>query len=543
MSFLLDIQNLNISFPEKNGGKTPVLSDVSFSMEKGEILGLIGESGSGKTMTALAIADLLPAEAVVESGKILFHGQDLRTEEKKQRRQRLGREITMIFQEPLSALDPIQPIHKQLKEIYKAHRRQKHISLEEALTNVGFSNPDEILRAYPHQLSGGQRQRVLIAGSLLLYPDLLIADESTTALDTITQQQILSLLKDLSAKYHIGILFISHNLLLVRDFCHRVLLFDHDKITDAGNPDQILQKHLAPEEIDFNDRIYDFFTHRKFKDPVLPEQNPILELKNISAGYTLSLQSKEKDNDLILKNICFSLYPGEIKGVVGVSGGGKTTLARIITGLLPAQNGEIYLDGKLHASFHHGKTDRQISRQKKSGRLSIGMIFQDPYQSLHPYMKIGRLLEEPLRADKTKTKITRREAGEAVLHRLEEVGLSAHYLDFYPFQLSGGQRQRVSIALNLMRSPSILVADEPLSSVDLPTQLQLLQLLEKLQKKHGFSLLLISHDLHVVKALCQSICVIEDGRIVEDANTKDVFLHPAQDTTKKLLRANPWLDE
>lgn len=537
---LLQIENLNITFPDKNGNAVPVLSDISFSMQKGEILGLIGESGSGKTMTALAITNLLPKTASITNGQILFNGVDLRDESDTKRRHRLGNEITMIFQEPLSALDPIQRIRKQLLEICKAHRTTNHIPLEEALQSVGFSQPEKILRSYPHQLSGGQRQRILIAGALLLHPSLLIADESTTALDTVTQKQILQLLKALSQKYNIGVLFISHNLLLVKDFCSRVLVFEDDKIVDAGNPEKFLsinshsseylEEHHSRELLQKASDVYDFLSHRKIKEPILGESAPILELKNISARYADHTISPQKNLSLVLKNISFSLYPDEIKGIVGVSGGGKTTLARIVTGLLPAAKGDILYNGNLYAHFKNGK-----KTNKSLENMSIGMIFQDPYHSLHPYMRIGRLLEEPLIVRRTGTKESRKST---VLQMLQDVGLSDEHLNYFPHQLSGGQRQRVSIALNLIHSPSIIVADEPLSAVDIPVQLQLIQLLETLQKKHGFSLLLISHDLHIVRALCHSICVIENGMIVEDAGTEQIFSTPEHEVTKRLLDAN-----
>ena len=515
MKPLLQVEKLNISFPDKSGeNHISVVSNVDFSMQEGEILGLIGESGSGKTMTALAISGLLPATVSEKSGTIFFNGEDIFKESTQKRRLRAGKEISIIFQEPLSAFNPIMPIKKQLREIFEAHHETETENvLHDALSDVGFTDPERILEAYPHQLSGGQRQRVLLAGAILLRPKLLIADEVTTALDSISQKQILALLKELSAKYQMGILFISHDLLLVRDFCDRVLLFEGNRVTTSGVPSDF--SSITPKNHPF---------------PSMPENSfPILEINALSAGYREPFK-KRSENDMILKNIHLTIHEGEALGLVGMSGGGKTTLARIVTGLLHGYEGKIKRNGAPYVSFHNGRAT--FSNKKVFKKSSAAMIFQDPYQSLHPYRKIGWILEEPLRKRKD---ISRKKRREMAMEMLSDVGLPVSYMEYYPNQLSGGQRQRISLAMNLMLSPALLVADEPFSAVDIPTRIQLIALLKNLQEKRRFGILLISHDLEAVRSLCHSICIIENGQIIESGSCRDIFTAPKHIATKRLL--------
>ena len=528
---LLTVNNLSLRAAT---GDTPyILKDVHFTVSEGEIVGLMGASGSGKTMTALSIAGLLAPEIHCESGEILFSGIDLLKENPEARRQRLGKDMSMIFQEPLSALNPTMTIERQLREGAYAHRQTiTDHDLTEVLKDVGFSNPEKILNSYPHELSGGQRQRILLAGAILPRPRLLIADEATTALDTITQQSFISLLLSLREKYRPGILFITHNQLLANTLCDRIVYLSENH-----------------RESTTQDKSFLYFSQRPTKDPIPSETAPLLTLEHVDIGYPdrkSSLLSRlfphrQRKSEPILHNISFTLHKGEIMGLVGLSGGGKTTLARSISGLLPPYSGKIYHNDRLFTTAHHGKST-PARPHDKTREPYAGMVFQDPYQSLHPYKKIGKILEEALRnpSFQRANLSTAKARTECISETLHEVGLDAAIRNRYPHQLSGGQRQRVSFALNLIASPSLLIADEPLSAVDLPIQIQLIELLEKLHEKRNFGVLFISHDLQVVKALCHSVLIVSDGTIVEHGSVHQVFTHPQHQIVKDLLRAGEY---
>ncbi len=557
---LLDVKNLFVSFQDADSqnGLKAVLSDISLTINRGEILGVVGESGCGKTVTALSIAGLLPESARITSGRITLDGEDLLSLTPAKRRSLLGRNICMIFQEPLSALDPLMTIGGQLTEVLTSHEDRRTTKAQketnknlifEMLANVGFTNPSRIYDAYPHQISGGQRQRALIAGCLLLKPSLLIADEPTTALDTVTQAQILDQIRRISSKLNLAVLFISHNLMLVEKLCDRVAVMHDSKIVECDLVEEVLHKPKDPYTLELIRN--STFKHISSKEDLTLSANtsgafdpesrdscevssdvksssasPLLMLSHISAGYDGTFFQSSRHNKNILSDVSLSVYPGEILGLVGTSGGGKTTLARVVTGLLPASEGQIYYNGQLSADF---------SAKKKSGKLpSIGLIFQDPYSSLHPQKTVGWLLEEPLRVHRIGNRNSRHEQ---VLSMMYDVGLSEEYLNYYPNQLSGGLRQRVAIGMSLMLSPSLIVADEPVSALDMSVQSQILQLILDIHAKRGTSFLFISHDLRVIRTLCSRVCVMEDGRIIESGTTQAVFTHPKHAATSNLIAA------
>jgi len=534
--YLLDVRGLSLSFPAENEkGDKVVLSDVSFGIRRGEILGIVGESGCGKTMTALAVAGLLPETARIDAGEIYLGGQDLMTLSFKERRLLLGKDIGMIFQEPLSALNPLMTIGRQLAEVLTSHasirsstpsRKEQKQTILRMLANVGFLNPARIFDAFPHQLSGGQRQRALIAGCLLLSPSLLIADEPTTALDTVTQAQILDQIRRISSKLNLSVLFISHNLLLVEKLCDRVAVMHDHRIIECDTPEEVLHHPKHPHTVLLlRDSMFTPLNTAS-ADADLSKMTPLLEVKNLYAKYEDALFQRHHDDGGVLTDVSLSVYPGEIMGIVGTSGCGKTTLTRVITGLLPAAAGRIYENGELLADFSH--------RHGKYMLPSVGLVFQDPYSSLHPQKTIGWLLEEPLRVHHIGNKTTRRERAAEMM---EDVGLPPEYMSYYPYQLSGGQRQRVAIAISLMLSPSLIIADEPVSALDVSMQTQILHLLWDIHEKKGTAFLFISHDLRVIRTLCSRVAVMDNGMIAESGTIDDVFTHPKHPATKNLLLA------
>jgi len=561
--YLLEVVGLTLSFPaaDQRPAKN-VLNNLSFGIRRGEILGIVGESGCGKTITALSVAGLLPPAAQIESGSVFLNGQNLLALPDDKRRRLLGQDICMIFQEPLSALNPLMTIGKQLTEVLTSHSDHRIVRAEKAenqkkiiemLANVGFDNPSRIYNAYPHQISGGQRQRALIAGCLLLKPSLLIADEPTTALDTVTQAQILDQIRRISNKLNLSVLFISHNLLLVEKLCDRAAVMHDSKIIECDSVEEVLHhpknpytaellRHSSFAALSLSKKVpgsFDSASGASDDSSASPdtgapsgfgatsaEITPLLSLSHLNAGYEDAFfQNNQGDKD-ILCDVSISVYPGEIMGLVGTSGGGKTTLARVITGLLPASSGQIFENGRLIFDFS----------QKKHAysRPSVGLVFQDPYGSLNPYKTISWLLEEPLRVHRIGTKASRREQ---VLSMMKDVGLPEEYLNYYPHQLSGGLRQRVAIAMSLMLSPSLIIADEPVSALDVSVQTQILKLLWDLHEKKGTAFLFISHDLRVIRTLCSRVAVMENGRIVESGTIEEIFTHPKHAATKNLINA------
>lgn len=467
------------------------VEDVSFSMKKGEILAVIGESGSGKSMTALSIAGLLPPDAV-HSGEIWFTGGDGARENLvalsgQERRKRQGKEISMIFQEPMTSLNPVMKIGKQVEEVLVLHtdldKAERRKQVQKALEAAGLEAAEELYEKYPHQLSGGMRQRVMIAMAMVLKPQLMIADEPTTALDGKIQGQILEVLKRISRENEMGILFISHNLEVVRELADRILVMHDGKVVEAGTPEQIFH---APEK-EYTRRLLASIP----KGAYIPNQTedgrkPVLEVEHLDVFYP----EKKKKKRQVIFDASFTIYEKETVGLIGESGGGKSSLSKAILGLNTHINGSI----KHYTAYPQ-------------------MVFQDPYGSLNPVRRIGWILEEPLRIQGKLDRAARREK---VLKMLERVGLGAEYAERKPRELSGGQRQRVSIALALILESHFIIADEPVSALDVTIQAQILELLKELKEEYGLSYLFISHDMAVIKEMCDRVLRIEDGRIYEE---------------------------
>lgn len=529
---IVKVHHLTLSFPtRKDPNPKPVLDDVDFGIRDGEILGLIGNSGSGKTMTSLAIAGLLPEAASITSGSIKFAGEDLLGMNSKARRAMLGKDIGMIFQEPSTALDPLMTCGKQLEEVLTAHKdtattpEQRHKAIVDMLETVGFTNAEEICGRYPHQLSGGQRQRVLIAGAALLKPRLLICDEPTSSLDTVTTVSILALLKDLCHKLHMTILFISHDLSAVRGFCDRVMVMKDGKIIDKDTASDILSnpKNTYTAELLTNARLD---TRLLGFEPATVDysKSPVLTAKDITAGYGRSLFERAKnrsaDNN-ILHDVSLEVFPNEILGLIGGSGSGKTTLIRSLLGLLP----------------HSGTVNIKST--------SVGAIFQDPVSCLNPAHTIKWHMEEALRASgKAKTISgtgSRAERKARTLARitavLEECGLDEKYLMRHPKELSGGQRQRVAIAMCLIQEPALIIADEPFSSLDASSSAELLKLMTDINRERSTAFLLITHNIHIVRQICPRVIVMDSGKICEEGITTEVLTNPKSECTAALLEA------
>ena len=529
---IVKVHHLTLSFPtRKDPNPKPILDDVDFGIRDGEILGLIGNSGCGKTMTSLAIAGLLPEAASITSGSIKFAGEDLLGMNPKARRAMLGKDIGMIFQEPSTALDPLMTCGKQLEEVLTAHKdtamtpEQRHKTIVEMLETVGFANAEEICGRYPHQLSGGQRQRVLIAGAALLKPRLLICDEPTSSLDTVTTVSILALLKDLCHKLHMTILFISHDLSAVRGFCDRVMVMKDGRIIDKDTASDILSnpKNTYTAELLTNARLD---TRLLGFEPARVDysKSPVLTAKDITAGYGRSLferaKNKSADNN-ILHGVSFEVFPNEILGLIGGSGSGKTTLIRSLLGLLP----------------HSGSVNIKST--------SVGAIFQDPVSCLNPAHTIKWHMEEALRASgKAKTVSgtgSRAERKARTLARitavLEECGLGEKYLMRHPKELSGGQRQRVAIAMCLIQEPALIIADEPFSSLDASSSAELLKLMTDINRERSTAFLLITHNIHIVRQICPRVIVMDGGKICEEGITTEVLTAPKSECAAALLEA------
>lgn len=521
---ILEVQDLHIEIEDHIIPET-VVYDFDLEMDEGEIVGIVGESGSGKSMSALAIAGLLSRKDMKKQGRILFDGQDLLSISRSQLRQIQGSDIGIVFQEPMTSLNPVKKIGWQVEESLRIHtnntdEENKKIVLE-MLESVGLENPELVYNQYPHELSGGMRQRVMIASALVCKPKLLIADEPTTALDVTIQSQIIDLLKEVNKKFGIAILFISHDLSLVKRLCSRVLVMNKGRVVEAGPVDEIFNN--PKEEYTANlIRVIPRFektTESKFKEEAKEnsaggdERKLLLEVKHLNAGYKLpaGFLTKKKDRRQILTDVSFKVYEGEIIALVGESGCGKTTLGKTVLGMLVNTEGEI----------------KHYSQKPQ-------MIFQDPYGSLNPAYSIGWILEEPLRIE---GKLTDAERNEKVAKMLELVGLSADYASRKPNELSGGQRQRVCIALSLMLEPKLIVADEPVSALDVTIQSQILNLLLELNKKLGIAIIFISHDLKVVYEICDRVMVMQGGRIIEQGPYEQVYNRPECEYTKQLLKS------
>ncbi len=510
---MLEVRDLNIEFHDHSIPET-VVYDFDLVMEEGDIVGIVGESGSGKTMSALAICGLLSRHDMRKRGQILFQGKELLTCSRQEMRELQGDDIAIIFQEPMTSLNPVMKIGWQVEEVLKLHtqmtKKERYERAIWALREAELPFPEKVYEQYPHELSGGMRQRVMIAAAIVCRPKILVADEPTTALDVTIQAEIIELLQKLNREYKTGILFISHDLSLVRKLCKRVVVMQNGYIVEQGNTEQIFgspqkeyTKHLIAA-------IPNCDQEKEEKD--FSREKVVLSAKDIRVSYYSSkgILGKKQEQE-VLKGVDFTLHKGEVLGLVGESGCGKSTLAKVIVGLNNAYSGKL-----------------------ECAAGSVQMVFQDPYSSLNPMKTIGWILEEPLKVKGGYTKEQRRQKA---LSMLAKVGLEPEIADRYPRQLSGGQRQRVAIGLALMSEPKVLVADEPVSALDVTIQAQILELLQKLKEEMGLAILFISHDLRVVYELCDHVIIMEKGKIVESGTPQKIYTAYEHPYTGELLRA------
>ncbi|GAB3351927.1 ABC transporter ATP-binding protein [Chromohalobacter beijerinckii] len=521
---LLEIDNLSVDFQLPNGTVSAV-KEVSFSIQPGETLALVGESGSGKSVSSTAAMRLLP-ELAQTSGAIRFKGEDLLSVTPKRMRRIRGNAISMIFQEPMTSLNPLQRIGAQIAEVLEKHlglnRRQARPKVIELLEQVGIPEPSRRIDSYPYELSGGQRQRVMIAMALACEPELLIADEPTTALDVTVQAQILALLKDLQSRYGMAILFITHDLGIVRHFADRVCVMRHGELVESGTTGEV----FGNPQHDYTRMLIDA-NPRGRKAPIDTTMPMLLEAEDVRVRFALKKRLfRASEYFEAVRGIDLSIRRGQTVGIVGESGSGKSTLGRALLRLLKSR-GEIRFDGHDIATLDTGSMRPLRSRMQ--------VVFQDPFGSLSPRMTVGEVISEGLRVHHPELNRRQREA--QVIEALEEVALDPAMRNRYPHEFSGGQRQRIAIARALVLKPEFLLLDEPTSALDRSVQVTVIDLLRDLQQKHDLTYLFISHDLAVVRALADTVLVMKEGEVVEQGNTEEIFANPRERYTQELMRA------
>jgi microcin C transport system ATP-binding protein len=525
---LVSVENLSVDFRGGGGNFVHAVKNVSFDIGKAETVALVGESGSGKTVTALSILRLLPYPAASHpSGVIRFKGEDLMALPLDGLRHVRGNQISMIFQEPMTSLNPLHTIEQQIGEVLKIHRGLSNSAAQarvlDLLDKVGIEDPKGRLDSYPHQLSGGQRQRVMIAMALANEPDLLIADEPTTALDVTIQAQILDLLLRLKSEFNMAMLLITHDLGIVRKMADRVCVMTNGEIVERGtthdifaSPQHPYTRHLLASE-------------PKGSPPAANAKAPtILEAKDLKVWFPIKrgFMRRVVGHIKAVDGIDLAVKEGQTLGVVGESGSGKTTLGLALLRLVSSEGPIVYLGNRI---------DGYDSKKMRPLRRDMQIVFQDPYGSLSPRLSVGQIIEEGLLIQKPG--MDRAERRARVSRALKEVGLDPASQDRYPHEFSGGQRQRIAIARALVLEPKFLILDEPTSALDVSVQAQIVDLLRDLQKRYKLAYLFISHDLKVVRALANAIIVLRHGKVVEQGPARTVFAKPKTDYTKALLAA------
>ncbi|NKX38767.1 ABC transporter ATP-binding protein [Tritonibacter mobilis] len=529
---LLSIRDLSIALP-LGADRLYAAKNINFDLAPGEILCIVGESGSGKSMSANAVMGLLPQGVEPDSGSITFDGQSILDLSENELLKLRGSRISMIFQEPLSALNPLMRVGAQIAEVFEAHgaltgaeRRARALKL---LDEVGIPDPEAAIRAYPFQLSGGQRQRVMIAMALALEPDILIADEPTTALDVTTQAQILALIEDLRKKRGMAVIFITHDFGVVADIADRVIVMKKGEIVEAGRAPDVLLNPRHP----YTRALIDAIPRLTKTEPVEEvERAPLLKVEGLQKTFSTGSGTLFGKRRVVraVQDVSFDLYAGETIGIVGESGSGKSTVGRCLVRLLHPDGGRVLMDGVDIA--HMAGAELHAQRRK------LQMIFQDPFSSLNPRARVSRILTEGMIAYGMPDKEAKAKAREL----LELVGLDETAMKRFPHEFSGGQRQRIGIARALALEPAIIIADEAVSALDVSIQAQVLDLLAELKMRLHLSMLFITHDLRVAARICDRIIVMQKGQIVEAGPVSKVLHDPDTAYTRSLLEAIPGQD-
>lgn len=560
---LLHIENLRVSFKGEDKKYIETVKGISFDIPANTTVALVGESGSGKSVTSLATMGLLPVgqSKIDEKSKIVFEGKDLLSLSRKEMRQICGKDIAMIFQEPMSSLNPVFTVGNQIAEMLCLHmglsRKQARQRVLELLKEVGIPSPETKIDAYPNQLSGGQQQRVMIAMAIACEPKLLIADEPTTALDVTIQKQIIDLLESLRKRRQMSMLFITHDLALVGEIADKVIVMRHGEIREQGVVEQVLEQpkdvytrallycrpqmsqrpYRLPVTSDFMRQEDDVLVEQSFDVSEIPERKRglngdeqiILEVKDLKKSFYSRKGLFGKEEFQAVKGVSFKLAKGKTLGLVGESGSGKTTVGLLLMRLHQASGGQAFIEGKDILSL----TEKEFAKYQRK----IQIIFQNPYASLNPRFTIGQILLEPMQIHKIGKDDAERK--QIALGLLERVNLPEQAYYRYPHEFSGGQRQRIAIARCLTLKPEILICDESVSALDVSVQAQVLNLLQDLQDEFGLSYIFISHDLSVVKYISDQVMVMNHGEVIEIANSDELYAHPQHDYTKRLLKAIP----
>ncbi|MEN0037483.1 MAG: ABC transporter ATP-binding protein [Cellvibrio sp.] len=532
---LLNVENLRVVFNTRNG-QTVAVENLSFSLHAGKVLGIVGESGSGKSVACYSLLGLIPTPpGKIESGSALFRGRDLLQMDERELQQVRGNKIAMIFQDPMTCLNPYMRISDQLIEVLLQHKkvdkkgaRAKAIA---SLVEVGISDAEKRINEYPHQFSGGMRQRVMIAMALLAEPEILIADEPTTALDVTVQAQILALIKNLQKSHNLAVIFITHDLGVALQMADDVLVMEKGRLVEKGGAETIFTSPSEPYTKKLLSAV--LTTAKPVPSAVSETESPLLEIKQLRVGYASQAGGIFNRTTTFARGVdevSISVYPGEILGIVGESGSGKSTLGRSVIRLVHAQSGEILFNGNNLLALSLGDMNPV--------RRDIQMIFQDPYASLNPRMTVFDTLAEPLLFHGV---ATRDNVLDRVNELMDDVGLDRQFIRKYPHEFSGGQRQRIAIARAIALKPKLIIADEPVSALDVTIRAQILALLLELTQKHNLTMLFISHDMSVVRYLCDRVVVMQKGKLVEEGNTEELFSSPKQEYTQQLLAAIPKL--
>tara|TARA_B100001175_G_scaffold43668_1_gene32853 strand:+ start:377 stop:1972 length:1596 start_codon:yes stop_codon:yes gene_type:complete len=527
MNNLLTIKNLYLKI--KSNQNEEILKNISFNIQESEVVSLIGESGSGKSLTALSIIRLLEKSCKIVSGEIVFQNEDLLRIEEKEMRKIRKKDISMIFQEPMRSLNPVMNIRDQLKESYE-NKKKDDVDREiiKNLISVGIEDASRVINLYPHQLSGGMKQRVMIAMAIACKPKLLIADEPTTSLDVTIQKQVLDLLLELKDKLNMAILFITHDLAVASQISDRIVVMKNGSIVENNDRSSFFQK---PKDKYSKSLLESSSYNRKFKKKFSSKEEDILNVRNLKVYYkeNNSLFTKKQSFIKAVDDISFSIKPGSIHSIVGESGSGKTTIAKAIMGLTHITSGHIKILNKDILNIS--------GPSKRNFRKFYQMIFQDPFSSLNPRMRVGNIIREGLCF--LKPELSSSEINNKVLEVINNVGLNKNTLNKYPHEFSGGQRQRIAIARVLVLEPKLLVCDEPTSSLDVTVQKQVLDLLMDIQNRIQISYLFISHDIKLISNISDTISVMHKGKMVESGNTFDIINNAKNEYTRNLLKSAP----